>query len=84
MVSSAIWKKTRISESFEDYQKSTIAKDECYLRSLKKLTSTCFSKLHEKSCYYQLIIYMKKVVECVKKVTQCKLQYYLFFGTALP
>ena len=47
MVSSAIWteKKSEGRVQFE---------------VLEKLTSVCFSKLHEKTYYYLLIIYMKK------------------------
>lgn len=29
-------------------------------KDFEKLNSACFSKLHKKLCYYQLIIYMKK------------------------
>ena len=43
MVVSAIWKKTRKSEFFKDYQNSTSSKDESYLRSLKNLRVRIFS-----------------------------------------
>ena len=67
MFSSTIWKKARMSEFFKDYQNSTSPKNECYLR-YEKLKSERFSILLEKSCYYQLIIYMGKVIKCRKKV----------------
>ena len=55
MVSSAIWKKhARVSFS------KTIEIGRVQFEVFEKLTSVCFSKLHEKTYYYLLIIYMKK------------------------
>ena len=71
----AIWKTVRTSEFFKGYENSTNPKDECYLRSLKNSQVRAFSKLHEKSCYYHLMIYIKKVIQCREKVIQCKLLY---------
>ena len=60
MASSAIWKKTCTSEFFEDDRNCTSPKDECNVKSLKNSQVYVFFKLHEKTYYYLLIIYMKK------------------------
>ena len=61
MVSSAIWeKRARVSFSKTIMQDCTSPKEECNLKSLKNSSSVCFFKLHEKTHYHLLIIYMKK------------------------
>ena len=77
MVSSAILKKTRTSEFFKDYQNSTTPKDECYLRSMKNSRVRVFSKLHEKSCYYFVIIMTKLCRIVAYACVTCKLIYSL-------
>ena len=58
---------TRTSKFFKDYQNNMSPKDEHSLRSLKNSRVRVFFKLHEKQCYYQLIMYMKNVVQCQNK-----------------
>ena len=77
MVSSAIWKKTRTSEFFKDYQNCTSPKDECYLRSMKNSRVRVFSKLHEKSCYYFVIIMTKLCRIVAYACVTCKIIYSL-------
>ncbi len=74
MVSSAIWKKNMPSEFFKDDRNCTSPKDECNLKSLK--THECiFSKLHEKTYYYLLITYMKKLLKIACFDDTCVLNY---------
>ena len=73
MLSSAIWVK-----------KKKFARERVLWRLSKQheyeeLTGACFSKLHEKPCYYQLIYteknntIPKRVIQCWKMVIRCKL-----------
>ena len=58
MVSSAIWKKyVRVCLP----KTIKIAEGRVLFEVFERLTSACFSKLHEKPCYYSLIIYMTKL-----------------------
>ena len=41
----------------------------------EKLTSVCFSKLHEKTKYYLLIIYMKKLLKITCSNVRTKLRH---------
>ena len=55
MVSSAIWNKTCTSEFFKD-DRNDESKGRVQFEVFEKLTSVYFSKLHEKTYYYLLII----------------------------
>ena len=66
MVSSAIQKK-HAQVSFSKTSKQHESEGRVLFEVFEKLTSECFFKLHEKPCYYLLIMYMKKL---------CRIQSY--------